>query len=143
MIIKVLSHLEPYENKLSDRLKVTCHLIGELHRRYPKVQMFGFHFYDSKILMEVPKCSIHKPHSEGPLKVADYGDRIGIGLKWAKYNLNDHIEWNITDETAIALYVYYQTLLNSDFDWLGNYQGWSTKRGRRFSATELKEMFNL
>ena len=99
--------------------------------------------YDSKIIMGYPLCSVHPPKEVGPIKVGNLGDKIGLGLKWAQYNLEETVEWNITDESAIALYVYFQTLLKQDFDWEGNYVGLATKRKRRFSYPEMNEMFNL
>lgn len=143
MKIKVLAHLDRYKDQLTDVQKVACFLLSQLHRKYRSTDLFLFHFYDSKIIMGYPIFSVHPPKEVGPIKVGNYGDRIAIGLKWAQYNLDDQIEWNVTDESAIALYTYYKTLFNTDFDFEGEFYGLASKKFRRFTYKEMNETFNL
>ena len=119
MKIKVLAHLDKWESELPDRIKATVYLLSHLHRKYPRYDVFGFYLYDAKILVHTPLSSVHPPKPVGPIKVANYGDRFGLALKWAHYNLEDLVEWELTEPDGVALAEYYKELIEGGFDFEG------------------------
>lgn len=144
MKILVPTYVAKYEGDLSDRLKVTVSFIARLHRKYKGPDIFMFDFYDAKILMDVGVCSVHPPKSQEPLLCGNYGDnKYAIGLRGAKgRSMVDLVEWEIHSETDIALHTYLTSLFYTDFDFEGEFVQ-RRKRERRFSSTQLKELFNL
>lgn len=145
MKIPIPKYLASYEDQLSDRLKVTVSFLAKLHRRYKGIDIFMFYFYDAKVLMDVGLCSVHPPKSQGPILCGNYGhERFALGLINAKkQKMSETIEWEIEDETCIALHTYFNTLYYGDFDFEGDTYKIINGRQRRFTSTQMKEMFNL
>ena len=114
MKIKVMAIVDRYEEGLSDHEKVFVAFLTHLHRTYEDVKSFRLYTRDVKAILRIHVNS-KMPASYGPFRIARLTNMLQYwSLVYSDYDTKDNVEWEITDQRAIATHTYLQTLIATE-----------------------------